>query len=105
VNFIGSYWEQIFEEFNKNLRSWGSVFVVQRANQESRVNIISPPRKVCNKLKTAAPMTMAKKNNFLSAPMIVRGTLRERNTGLTLRCIMVHSYAKRAAEFRERAKT
>lgn len=30
---MGSYWARVFAEFSRNRRSWGSVFVAQRANQ------------------------------------------------------------------------
>src|SRR5581483_432493 len=50
-------------------------------------NIRSPPMKVCRRLKTTAPITIAKKKSFRSAPMRVRGALSERYTGLSLRFI------------------
>jgi hypothetical protein len=66
----------------------------------------SPPTKVCNRLKTAAPIIMAKKKSFLSAPMMVMGALSERKTGFTLRCIIVQIFVEVSwPKFRERAKT
>src|SRR5581483_7689882 len=44
--------------------------------------------KVWRRLKTAAPITIAKKKSFRSAPMRVRGALSERYTGLSLRFII-----------------
>src|SRR5258708_34738535 len=44
----------------------------------------SPPRNVCRRLKTAAPITSAKKKSFLSAPNRVSGVLSARKTGLSL---------------------
>src|SRR6516162_32716 len=44
-----------------------------------------PPKNVCKRLNTPAPIIRAKKNSFRSAPMRVRGRLRDRKTGLCLR--------------------
>ena len=78
-------------ERHRNLRRGRIVLCIgcaHRANQYNRENISIPPRNVCSRLKTAAPMTRARKSSFFSAPMRVRGALSARNTGLRLRSIV-----------------
>src|SRR5215470_11432082 len=58
-----------------------------------------PPKSVCKRLNTPAPIMRVKKNSFRSAPMRVRGRLRDRKTGLCLRSMTLPSNSERRLVF------
>src|SRR6202451_828372 len=82
LSFAGSYWLRSLGDVSKHRRICGSVPVAHRAAKYSSRNINRPPRRLPSRLNVPAPIHIAKKKSFLSAPRIVRGRDRDRWTKL-----------------------
>src|ERR1700684_2653634 len=82
LSFAGSYWLRSLGDVSKHRRICGSVPVAHRAAKYSSRNINRPPRRLPSRLNVPAPIHIAKKKSFLSAPNIVRGRDNDRCTML-----------------------